>query len=105
MPYTSQAAQATLPVARDMGDLTFRSLPDADCFLVTAADGAVPSCRGQRTFYSSRRSFPAVEPMIFKSHRVADTWRRLPAINADIQLVGGDPTCLIAAGSPRYCPR
>ncbi len=34
---------------------------------------------------------PAVESMIFLSHRIADTWQRLPAIAAPMHFVGGDP--------------
>jgi pimeloyl-ACP methyl ester carboxylesterase len=33
---------------------------------------------------------PAVESMIFQSHRIADTWQRLPAIAAPLHFVGGD---------------
>ncbi len=35
---------------------------------------------------------PAVESTIFMSHRGADTWGRLSAINARIHLVSGDPS-------------
>jgi pimeloyl-ACP methyl ester carboxylesterase len=52
---------------------------------------------------------PAVESMIFKSHRLADTWQRLPAISADIHLVSGDPALpdrdWIAALSPEMAAR
>ena len=34
---------------------------------------------------------PAVESAIFQSHRLADTWRRLPRLRAPIHLVSGDP--------------
>lgn len=34
---------------------------------------------------------PAVESMIFRAHRIADTWQRLPAIRAKLHFVGGDP--------------
>jgi pimeloyl-ACP methyl ester carboxylesterase len=34
---------------------------------------------------------PAVESMIFQSHRVADTWQRLPAAVGRWHFVGGDP--------------
>jgi pimeloyl-ACP methyl ester carboxylesterase len=34
---------------------------------------------------------PAVESCIFRSHRGADTWQRLPAVRAPVHLVGGDP--------------
>lgn len=34
---------------------------------------------------------PAVESAIFRNHRIADTWQRLPAIAAPVHLVGGDP--------------
>ena len=35
---------------------------------------------------------PAVESCIFRSHRRANTWERLPAVRAAVHLVGGDPT-------------
>ena len=41
MQYTDQRAQATLASRRDMADVTFRSLPDAEYFAVTTPDGAV----------------------------------------------------------------
>ena len=34
---------------------------------------------------------PEVESMIFRSHRIADTWQRLPAIAAPFHFIGGDP--------------
>lgn len=34
---------------------------------------------------------PEIESSIFRNHRGADTWRRLPDIAAPIHLVGGDP--------------
>jgi pimeloyl-ACP methyl ester carboxylesterase len=34
---------------------------------------------------------PAVESMIFRSHRLADTWQRLPAIGTSVHFVSGDP--------------
>jgi len=34
---------------------------------------------------------PAVESAIFRAHRVADTWQRLPAIRAPLHFIGGDP--------------
>jgi pimeloyl-ACP methyl ester carboxylesterase len=34
---------------------------------------------------------PEVESMIFRSHRIADTWQRLPAITAPFHFIGGDP--------------
>ncbi|HKW53719.1 MAG TPA: alpha/beta hydrolase [Stellaceae bacterium] len=34
---------------------------------------------------------PAVESAIFRSHRDADTWQRLPQVRAAIHLVAGDP--------------
>jgi len=34
---------------------------------------------------------PVVESMIFRSHRIADTWQRLPAIAQPLHFVGGDP--------------
>ncbi|MGO8915100.1 MAG: alpha/beta fold hydrolase [Stellaceae bacterium] len=34
---------------------------------------------------------PAIESMIFRNHRVADTWQRLPGIDARLHFVGGDP--------------
>ena len=34
---------------------------------------------------------PAVESAIFRNHRVADAWRRLPGTAAPVHLVGGDP--------------
>jgi len=34
---------------------------------------------------------PAVESIIFESHRDADTWQRLPAIRDHVRLVSGDP--------------
>ena len=34
---------------------------------------------------------PAVESMIFRNHRIADTWQRLPTIQAPLHFVGGDP--------------
>lgn len=34
---------------------------------------------------------PAVESCIFRQHRLADTWQRLPAATADFHLVRGDP--------------
>ena len=49
---------------------TLRPLPDGGCTL------ACP---------------PEIESMIFRSHRVADTWQRLPAIRASAHFVGGDP--------------
>ena len=33
---------------------------------------------------------PAVESAIFRSHRVADTWERLPSFAGAVHLVGGD---------------
>jgi pimeloyl-ACP methyl ester carboxylesterase len=52
---------------------------------------------------------PAVESMIFRSHRLADTWQRLPAIVADIHLVSGDPALAdrgwIAALAPEMAAR
>jgi pimeloyl-ACP methyl ester carboxylesterase len=34
---------------------------------------------------------PEVESQIFLSHRIADTWRRLPAVTGRWHFVGGDP--------------
>lgn len=34
---------------------------------------------------------PDVESMIFRSHHIADTWERLPAIDAPFHFIGGDP--------------
>ncbi|HEX6840165.1 MAG TPA: alpha/beta hydrolase [Stellaceae bacterium] len=34
---------------------------------------------------------PAVESAIFRSHRHADTWQRLPQVRAPLHLVSGDP--------------
>jgi pimeloyl-ACP methyl ester carboxylesterase len=52
---------------------------------------------------------PAVESMIFRSHRLADTWQRLPAVDADIHLVSGDPALpdrgWIAVLSPEMAAR
>jgi pimeloyl-ACP methyl ester carboxylesterase len=52
---------------------------------------------------------PAVESVIFRGHRLADTWQRLPAIGADIHLVSGDPALpdrgWIAALSPEMAAR
>ena len=46
-----------------------------------------PSPRGGYTLACP----PEVESIIFKSHRVADTWQHLPSIRAPLHLVGGDP--------------
>ena len=35
---------------------------------------------------------PEVERFIFRSHWLADTWTRLSAIDAAVDLVGGDPS-------------
>jgi pimeloyl-ACP methyl ester carboxylesterase len=35
---------------------------------------------------------PAVESAIFRNHRRADTWQRLPAVGVPVHLVGGDPS-------------
>jgi pimeloyl-ACP methyl ester carboxylesterase len=34
---------------------------------------------------------PAVESCIFRQHRLADTWQRLPAATANFHVVRGDP--------------